>query len=212
MAGKRKIHGGAFNADFRGQENNQSFRGRKPRFYGDFATSALRSLIVFLARNDLFEILSTFSFPCLRECFSGIFPVFSSSCPRKGTPRPFFDPDFWCTLCGGFGPKNNQHPGARVMDGSRASRFFLEPKPTFQRRYEALRAVFVEGEPLDQVADRFGYKPSALRSMACRFHGDCRRGVTPPFFFRTGADVRPEHAWDKTGRAPNHPKSPTVAR
>jgi hypothetical protein len=64
------------------------------------------------------------------------------------------------------------------MDGSHASRFFLEPKQTFQRQYEALRAVFVENQPLDQVAERFGYKPSALRSMACRFRGDCRQGVT----------------------------------
>ncbi len=31
------------------------------------------------------------------------------------------------------------------MDGSHTSRFFLEPKQTFQRQYEALRAVFVEG-------------------------------------------------------------------
>jgi hypothetical protein len=49
------------------------------------------------------------------------------------------------------------------MEGSHTSRFFLEPKPTFQRQYEALRAIFVDGEPIDQVADRFGYKSSALR-------------------------------------------------
>jgi hypothetical protein len=49
------------------------------------------------------------------------------------------------------------------MEGSHTSRFFLEPKQTFQRRYEALRAIFVDGEPIDQVADRFGYKSFALR-------------------------------------------------
>jgi hypothetical protein len=96
------------------------------------------------------------------------------------------------------------------MDGSHTSRFFLEPKPTFQRRYEALRAIFVDAEPLDQVAERFGYKSSALRSMACRFRGDCRRGVTPPFFSRTDADVHSGHTRAKTGRAPNRPKSRTV--
>jgi hypothetical protein len=47
------------NADFRGQENNQSFWGRKPRFLGDLAISALGSLIVYLARNDSIGILST---------------------------------------------------------------------------------------------------------------------------------------------------------
>jgi hypothetical protein len=97
------------------------------------------------------------------------------------------------------------------MDGSYASRFFLEPKQTFQRQYEALRAVFVENQSLDQVAERFGYKPSALRSMACRFRGDCRRGVTPPFFSRTDVDVRPEQVRDKIGHAPKRPKSRTVA-
>ena len=97
------------------------------------------------------------------------------------------------------------------MDGSHASRFFLEPKQTFQRQYEALRAVFVENQPLDQVAERFGYKPSALRSMACRFRGDCRQGATPPFFSRTDVDVHSEHARDKIRHAPKRPKSRTVA-
>src|SRR5207249_11507507 len=64
------------------------------------------------------------------------------------------------------------YPGARVMDGSHASRFFLEPKQTFQRQYEALRAIFVDSEPLDQVAARFRYKSSALRSMASRFRSE----------------------------------------
>ena len=96
------------------------------------------------------------------------------------------------------------------MDGSHTRRFFLEPKQTFQRQYEALRALFVEGQPLDQVAQQFGYKPSALRSMACRLRADCRRGATPPFFARTDADVHSGHAQAKTGRNPNRPKSQTV--
>jgi hypothetical protein len=97
------------------------------------------------------------------------------------------------------------------MDGSLASRFFLEPKQTFQRQYEALRVVFVEHQPLDQVAERFGYKPSALRSMACRFRGDCRQGGTTPFFSPTDADVPPEPAQVKTGHARKRPKSRIVA-
>ena len=97
------------------------------------------------------------------------------------------------------------------MDGSLTSRFFLEPKQTFQRQYEALRAVFVENQPLDQVAERFGYKPSALRSMASRFRGDCRQGVTPPFFSQTDADVHPGQTLHKTGRAPKRPRSRIVA-
>ena len=97
------------------------------------------------------------------------------------------------------------------MDGSYASRYFLEPKQTFQRRYEALRAIFVEGELLDQVALRFGYKSSALRSMASRLRVDCRRGVTPPFFSRTAAGAPSVPVRAKNGRAPRRPTSRTVA-
>jgi hypothetical protein len=97
------------------------------------------------------------------------------------------------------------------MDGSHTSRFFLEPKQTFQRQYEALRAIFLEGEPLDQVAGRFGYKSSALRSMASRFRADCRRGVTAPFFSPTVADDPSVQVPAKPGQAPNRPKSPTAA-
>jgi hypothetical protein len=96
------------------------------------------------------------------------------------------------------------------MDERHTSRFFLEPKQTFQRQYEALRAVFVEAQPIDQVAARFGYKPSALKSMASRFRAECRRGTTTPFFSPTDADDHSGQAPAKTGHAPNRPKSPTA--
>jgi hypothetical protein len=96
------------------------------------------------------------------------------------------------------------------MDRSHTSRFFLEPQQTFQRQYEALRAVFVEAEPIDRVAARFGYKPSALKSMASRFRADCRRGLTTPFFSPTDADDQPGPAPVKNDHAPNRPKSPTA--
>ena len=38
------------------------------------------------------------------------------------------------------------------MEGNHTSQFFLQPKQTFQRQYEALRAIFVDAQPLDQVA------------------------------------------------------------
>jgi hypothetical protein len=95
------------------------------------------------------------------------------------------------------------------MDQSQPSRFFLEPEQTFQRQYEALRAVFVEAQPIEQVAARFGYKISAFTSMVSRFRADCRRGVTPPFFSPTDVDVPPAPTPAKPGQAPNHPKSPT---
>lgn len=74
------------------------------------------------------------------------------------------------------------------MEGYRDRQFFLEPQQTFHRRYEALRAVFVEGQPLELVAVRFGYKVSTLQAMVSRFRAARRCGATPPFFARTAAD------------------------
>ena len=96
------------------------------------------------------------------------------------------------------------------MDGTLARRFFLEPQQTFQRQYEALRAIFVDDEPLERVAERFGYKPSALKSMASRLRADCRRGVAPPFFSRTGAGDLSGRARTKTDQAPKRLKSRTL--
>ena len=98
------------------------------------------------------------------------------------------------------------------MDQSQPSRFFLEPEQTFQRQYEALRAVFVEAEPIEQVAARFGYKISTFTSMVSRFRADCRRGVKPPFFSPIDVDVPPGPTPPKPGQAPNRPKSQTAER
>ena len=96
------------------------------------------------------------------------------------------------------------------MEDRRCSQYFLVPQETSHRRYEALRTVFVNGEPLAIVAQRFGYKVSALKSMACRFRVECRRGVTPPFSFRTVADGLPGHAATKSETGPNYRKSRTA--
>lgn len=97
------------------------------------------------------------------------------------------------------------------MDESHTRRFFLEPQQAFQRQYEALRAIFVDDEPLGRVAERFDYKPSTLRSMASRLRGDYRRGVATPFFSPTAADGPPASVRAKGDRSPRHPTSRTVA-
>jgi hypothetical protein len=97
------------------------------------------------------------------------------------------------------------------MDDSICRRFFLQPELTSHRHYEALRAIFVEGLALNQVADRFGYRPAALRSLVSRFRSGCRAGNPSPFSFAIDRDVpRPEKC-AKTKTVPNSPKSPTVA-
>jgi hypothetical protein len=73
------------------------------------------------------------------------------------------------------------------MDGQLGRRFFLDPQLTFQRRYEALRAVVAEGRPVTEVAARFGYKPAALSVMTSRLNTQLRRECVPPFFLPTAA-------------------------
>ena len=97
------------------------------------------------------------------------------------------------------------------MEGSPDRRFFLEPEQTFHRRYEALRAILVDEEPFDQVAERFGYKTSAMRSMVSRFRADRRRGIAPPFFSPTVAVAPPGDAAKGADRSPNPRTSPTGA-
>ncbi len=96
------------------------------------------------------------------------------------------------------------------MEDPHCSQFFLAPQQTTQRRYEALRAVFVAGEPPAVVAQRFGYKVSALKSMVCRFRAECRRGSAPPFSFPMDVGVLPGRASATTDTGRNCPRSPTA--
>jgi len=89
--------------------------------------------------------------------------------------------------------------------------FFLDPQETFHRRYEALRAFFVERRSLEETALQFGYRVGALKSMISRFRAGCRTGQAPPFFFRTGVGARRAAAAAKTSKDPNRPRLPTAA-
>ena len=44
------------------------------------------------------------------------------------------------------------------MDDARFREFFSHPTQPYHRQYEALRAVFLEGCPQEEVADRFGFQ------------------------------------------------------
>jgi transposase len=61
------------------------------------------------------------------------------------------------------------------------SRHFLTPANTAHRRYEALRAYFVEGLSSKKAADRFGYSPGSFRGLVHQFRLDPKRS-----FFATG--------------------------
>jgi hypothetical protein len=84
------------------------------------------------------------------------------------------------------------------MDAQPWRRFFLDPQLTFYRRYEALRAFFVEDRPVADIASQFGYKPAALNVMISRFHAQLRRGSVPPFLSPTVEDGPPVNSDAKT--------------
>jgi hypothetical protein len=49
--------------------------------------------------------------------------------------------------------------------------YFLHPAGASQRRYEALRAYFIDGMPAAEVADRFGYSTASVHQMATLLRG-----------------------------------------
>jgi transposase len=56
--------------------------------------------------------------------------------------------------------------------------FFLNPEDPMQKRYEALRASFVDGLSADDVAQKFGYSIHTINAL----RRDFRTGSLPPFF------------------------------
>ena len=56
----------------------------------------------------------------------------------------------------------------------REGQFFLDPTEVAHRRYEALRAYFVEGAPAAAVADRFGYTESTVATLVRDFRAGDR--------------------------------------
>ena len=69
------------------------------------------------------------------------------------------------------------------MDDTSFREFFSTPTNPYHRRYEALRAVFVEGRSQKEVAKQFGYEYSTMRQLVYEFRQHCRNsGDASPFF------------------------------
>lgn len=94
------------------------------------------------------------------------------------------------------------------MDDQPYRDFFLRPRSTSHRRYEALRAFFIEGRPSADVALQFGYKPAALKVLISRFRHDIRGQEIPPFSSPMAADDPRAGRAARTAMGRTRPPSP----
>lgn len=76
------------------------------------------------------------------------------------------------------------------MNGSNYKDYFVQPADSLQRRYEALRAVVVEEQPMQQVAERFDVGYGTVRNWVSEFRRGWDAGQSPPFSLRPRVEVR----------------------
>ena len=67
--------------------------------------------------------------------------------------------------------------------------YFLHPTEATHRRYEAIRAVIVEGLSLQEVARRFEVSYGTLRNWVSEFRREWDAGQPPPFSLSHREDV-----------------------
>jgi hypothetical protein len=91
------------------------------------------------------------------------------------------------------------------MDDTAYRQFFTDPDQTYHRRYEALRAVFVDGRSQKEVAEEFGYTYGSMRQLVFEFRQYCHDEDKPTgsFFFETEPEVAPR-SLKTTAQAPSH--------
>lgn len=73
------------------------------------------------------------------------------------------------------------------MDDTAYHTFFARPTQTCHRRYEALRAVFLERRSQKDVAQQFGFTYGTMRQLVLEFRRACdgQGQSTDCFFFET---------------------------
>jgi transposase len=71
------------------------------------------------------------------------------------------------------------------MDEAAYRGFFLQPTQTYDRRYEAVRAVVVEGRSQKDAAAEFGFTYGSMRQLVHEFRQYCdaeNPATESPFF------------------------------
>ena len=88
--------------------------------------------------------------------------------------------------------------------------FFLQPRDTWHRRYEALRVDFVEQQPLADVARRFDVSYGTVCNWVSQFRAQGEAKQRPPFFFNLPQGGRRDRARLRTRSQTS--RSPTSKR
>jgi hypothetical protein len=98
------------------------------------------------------------------------------------------------------------------MDDTPYREFFSQSTHPYHRRYEALRAVFLDGRSQKEVAQHFGYRYSTLRQLVYEFRQHGRDGSGgSPFFESQSSDVPPRGRGSPRLPSPRRPKWRTVS-
>lgn len=81
------------------------------------------------------------------------------------------------------------------MEDTTGREYFTHPIQTYHRRYEALRAVIVEGRSQKEVADTFGFQYRSVRQLVYefrQFRDSDRKSTESPFFETSMWGVPPQ--------------------
>lgn len=73
------------------------------------------------------------------------------------------------------------------MENPHLREFFSQPTNLYQRRYEALRAVFHEERSQKEVAQEFGFQYQSFRQLVYEFRQQCQHAPDASLFFANRA-------------------------
>ena len=98
------------------------------------------------------------------------------------------------------------------MDDSACRAFFAQPSNPHHRRYEALRAVFVEGRTAKDVAEQFGMAYSSLRQWLYVFRQHCQHSADGSPFFKSRESDGPLEPHRRSNRPRQNSLPSPIAR
>ena len=81
------------------------------------------------------------------------------------------------------------------MDDEPCRHFFLEPSQLLQRRYEVLRAFFVERRLQGDIAAQFDLTPATVQSLVRDFRVQMQHGQLSPFLSSRDGDAPAAVPW-----------------